>query len=257
MSVRKLEEQLRDYKNMITAEADEEKIKNVIRRSQESFYAAEQERMLSYHEFLWVQLRLIQKRWWILQFLLLCMSGILLLSACEESYIQRGMGVMASLFVILVIPELWRNRANQCMEIEEASYYSLRQIYAARMVLFGVVDILLLTMFCTAVTVGFHFAFMELLVQFLLPMTVTACICFGTLCSRRILSETAAIMLCILWSAAWSLIVLNERIYTIITLPVWLVLAGGSLVFLGLAIYRILKNCSDYLEVAVDEIGIE
>lgn len=36
------------------------------------------------------------------------------------------MGVASSLFVILMIPELWKNRSCGCMEIEAASCYSLR-----------------------------------------------------------------------------------------------------------------------------------
>ena len=51
------------------------------------------------------------------------------------------MGVVATLFVILIIPELWKNRSCECMEIEATSYYSLKQVYATRMLLFGVTDV--------------------------------------------------------------------------------------------------------------------
>ncbi|MDM8211473.1 RNA polymerase sigma factor [Mediterraneibacter glycyrrhizinilyticus] len=46
-----------------------------------------------------------------------------------------------TLFAILIIPELWKNRANCCMEIEGSTYYALRQIYSARILLFGLADI--------------------------------------------------------------------------------------------------------------------
>ena len=62
----------------------------------------------------------------------------------EAVYIQRSMGVIASLFVILIIPELWKNRTFQCMEIEASSYYSLRQVYAARMLLFGMAMVIVM-----------------------------------------------------------------------------------------------------------------
>lgn len=252
-----LEELLVTYKETAHPSPKEEKIQKTIQKSKEVFCAAEQTYMLSYYEFLWTQLRVIQKKWWGLQFLLLCMSGVILTSTCEESYIHKSVGIMASLFVILIIPEFWKNRTCQSMEIEEASYYSLRQIYAARMVLFGIVDILLLTAFCGTMTVGVHFDFTELLIQFLLPMIVTACICFGTLCSKRVLDETAAITLCIVWSAIWSLIVLSEKIYTMITLPVLLVVIGCALVFLGITVYRTLNNYNDYWEVNFNGIGTE
>ena len=48
-----------------------------------------------------------------------------------------------TLFAILIIPELWKNRANCCMEVEGSTYYALRQIYSARILLFGLADILL------------------------------------------------------------------------------------------------------------------
>lgn len=243
-----LEEQLMAYKERGCVGVKEEKIQETIRRSKEAFWAAEQERMLSYHEFLWVQLKLIRKRWWIFQLLLLSVLGPLLAYAYEESYVQRSMGVMASIFIILIIPEFWKNRSCSCMEIEEASFYSLRQIYAARMVLFGIVDVLLVTAFCVTMTRAWHIEFTVLLVQFLLPMLVTACICFGTLCSRHIVNEAMAVILCVLWCAAWMAVTLNEKIYEVITMPVWMGCIGLSLIFLYITVYRTLNECGRYWE---------
>lgn len=249
-----LEERLMKYKKWTRMEPGEEKLQETIRRSKEAFWTSEQEGMLSYCEFLWAQFRLIRKRWWILQLLLLLLLGATLVSAYEESYMGRGMGVLASVFVILIIPELWKNRSCHCMEVEEASYYSLRQIYSARMVLFGIVDVFLLTVFCGTMTIGRHIEFTRLLVQFFLPMLVTACICFGTLCSKHIMDETAAIILCILWSAAWLVITLNENIYQMVTLPIWLTCIGIAFGFLCITVYRTLSNCDNYWEVGLDEI---
>ena len=97
-----------------------------------------------------------------------------------------------------MIPELWKNRSCHCIEIEEPSYYSLRQIYSARMVLFGIVDVFLLTVFCGTMIIGLHMEFTKLLVQFFTAMLVAACICFGTLCNRYITDETVTIILCVL-----------------------------------------------------------
>ncbi len=251
-----LEEQLMAYKKGGLIEPHEGRIQETIRKSREAFFASEQERMLSYHEFLWSQFGLVRKRWWVLQALLLLLLGTMLVSAYEDSYVQRGLGVMASIFVILIIPEFWKNRSCRCMEIEEASYYSLRQVYAARMVLFGIADLLLLTVFCGTMTMGLHIEFTRLLVQFLLPMLVAACICFGMLCSKYMVNETVAIISCILWCAVWLAITLNEKIYTIITLPVWLICIGVSICFLCIAIWRTLKNCDNYWEVGFDGISI-
>lgn len=67
-------------------------------------------------------------------------------------------------------------------------------------------------------------------------------------------SETVAIILCIIWSTVWLFIVLNESIYTIITIPIWLTLLGLAVIFLAFTVYRILKSCNKYLEVSFDEI---
>ena len=209
--------------------------------------------MLPYHEFLWMQLRAMQKRWWLLQFLLLTMLWLILSSVQEELYITRSMGVAAPLFVILIIPELWKNRTYGCMEIEAVTYYSLRQVYAARMLLFGITDVFLLTIFCGTASVGLHYDLSHLLVQFLFPLAVTACICFGILCSRRCLSETTAIFLCIIWSAGWLFIVLNNEVYKRVAIPVWGALLCGMILFLVFAVCRVIHTGNQYLEVFSDE----
>ena len=249
-----LEEKVRRYRDTIQVKPQEEKIQETINRSKIAFFMAEQEKMFSYHEFLWIQLKVIQKRWWVLQFLILVALWGVLTSIQDEIYVTKSMGVTASLFVILIIPELWKNRSYGCMEIEVSSYYSLKQVYAARMLLFGVIDIFFITLFLGTVSVGLHFELLELIIQFLFPLCVTACICFGILCSKHFFSETVAIILCIIWSAVWLFIILNESIYAIITIPIWLTLLGFAILFLVFTVYRILKSCNKYLEVSFDEI---
>ena len=242
------------YRESIQVEASEEKIQETICKSKNAFFMAEQERMLSYHDFLWTQLRVIQKRWWVLQFMILVALWIALSSIHDEIYLKRSMGVVATLFVILIIPELWKNRSCECMEIEAASYYSLKQVYATRMLLFGITDIFFITVFLEVASAGLHYELSELVVQFLFPLCVTACICFGILCSKHAFSETVAIVLCVIWSAVWLFIVLNENVYIMVTVPIWSALLGVTILFIAFAIYRILKNCNQYLEVSFDEI---
>lgn len=251
-----LENQLLEYKKTIQVNPCEEKIQETICKSKEAFFASEQERILSYHEFLWAQLRLIQKKWWILQFLLLAVLWAILSFVQEDIYVQRSMGVTASLFVILIIPEFWKNRACQCMEIEASSYYSLRQIYAARMLLFGMADIFSLTIFCGTVSAGLEVGLEELLIQFLFPLSVTACICFGTLCSKFAFSESAAMGLCTIWSGVWLFIILNDNVYTKIALPVWVLLFGFALIYLLTAVCRTLLSWKNYWEVPWNGIEI-
>ncbi|MCI5502451.1 MAG: hypothetical protein MR409_11175 [Lachnospiraceae bacterium] len=248
------EDRIKMHKEDNSLKCREEKIQETIQKSKNAFYISEQEKMLSYHDFLWTQLKVLQKKWWVLQFFILAVLWIALSSINDEVYLQRSMGVAASVFVILIIPELWKNRSCSCMEIEVVSYYSLKQVYAARMLLFGIMDISFITLFLGTVTAGLHYELSELVIQFLFPLCVTACICFGILCSKNSFSETFAIGLCVIWSAVWLFVVLNENIYRIITVPIWFVLLGIAILFLSFTIYRILQNCNKYLEGTCDEI---
>ena len=169
---------------------------------------------------------------------------MVLFSNQEEFFVQRGLGIASVLFVILIIPELWKNKSNQCMEIESASYFSLRQIYSARIFLFGLVDVVLLTGFCLFLHGRLHITLLSLLSQFLFPAVVTACICFGMLCNKKNVNETISIVFCILWSVVWWGIIANEKIYSLIRLPVWILLVGVALVVLGNFIYRSVHECT-------------
>lgn len=248
------EEKLKSYKKTARISAREDAIKRTIHMSKAAFYASEQDKVMPYHEFLLAQFKMIQKRWWGFQFLILLLFWISFPLLVEIEAVQRSMGVTASLFIILVIPELWKNQNNQSMEIEAASYYSLRQIYAARMTLFGIVDVVFITLFCGLASTALNLALSVLLTQFLFPMAITACICFGILCSKHHFNQFAAIGMCIIWSAFWWLLILNDTIYTWITMPLCVGLFGIALAFLSFAIHRTLNSCNNYWEVNLNGI---
>lgn len=250
----RVEEWMKKYKQQIIVPT-EDKIQETIQKSKQVFYQKEKERSLTYLEFLWTQYRLIQKRWWLFQVILLAATTAILPEMQEQYYIQRSVGIAGVLFVILVIPELWKNKKCHCMEVEAAAYYSLRQIYAARILLFGIADVLLLTIFCGTIQGTLQITLAELMVQFLFPMTVTACICFGALCSSRMINEAMSVALCMIWSAVWWLITVNERFYTAIIFPIWLLLFGIAIVVLTVVIYKTLHDYSRCWEEKID--GIE
>lgn len=262
-----LEERMKRYKEAVQelprekkmqeTKIQETKIQETINRSKAAFFQAEQEKCLSYEEFLWTQLQVLQKRWWVFQFIVLLTLWWALRSVQDNLYTKRSMGIAASLFVIFIIPELWRNRSCGCIEIEAASFYSLKQVYAARMLLFGMTDIFLILVFCSLASAGLHFEMQELTVQFLFPLCVTAGICFGILCSKHAFRETTAIALCLIWSAVWMFLILNENLYTVIALPVWLAGLGCVIFFIIISIYRILNGCNHDLEVSINEIRAE
>ncbi len=237
------------YKNYANASPDEEKIIETINKSKEAFYKTEQERVIRYSGFLWGQAGFIQKKWWILQILLLFVAGLIIPYMEEDFYVQRSMGITGVLFVIMVIPELWKNQSYGCIEIESVSYYSLRQIYSARILLFGLADTIILTVFCIVLHGKMYFTITSIISQFLFPMAVTACICFLVLCSQYPASGIVPVLLCIIWSTVWWLVTINGKVYRMATLPVWIALLVVALVFLAFAVYKTINNCNKRWEI--------
>ncbi len=214
----------------------EEHLLATIAEAKEAFLLGESTAPLSLWEFLYQQSRYIRKRWWYLQGLFL----LILLQLLPENYIdiRRGLGVGAPLFVVLALPELWKNRSWNAMEVEAASFYSLREIYSARMMLFAMVDLLLISLFLLRLSVIMQIALWELLVQFLLPFMVSCGICLKCLFSPRMASEGSSILLCSIWTLLWDQIIRRDAIYNAITLPVWCAMLTLSLLFLGWCILR-------------------
>ena len=71
-----MKKNFRIFKTDKTVNQNEEKIVDTVNKSIEIFYLKEQEKILTYREFLWTQFRITQKRWWLFQTLLLVGIGI-------------------------------------------------------------------------------------------------------------------------------------------------------------------------------------
>lgn len=244
-----LEKELQMYKAQRAVVAKEEKILETTRKSKEIFLLCEQEHSIHYFEFLIAQFRLIRKRWWVLQTFMLALVSIILPDMQDKVSVLRILGVIGVLFVVLIIPEFWKNKSYDCMQIEGTCLYSLRQIYTARMLWFGMIDMFILTCFCMTIRGKLGLATVELLVQFLFPMLVAACICFGTLCSNTLANAGTTILFCLLWNVVWCFIILNETVYKVITFPIWCALFVLFVVFLAGAVYKTIHDCNKYWEV--------
>lgn len=246
--MRALDKRLKAYGRSSRPEPNESKIKDTVVSARKSFREGAESVCVSYFDFIYDQTRYIRKRWWGLQFMLLLFTGMCVHGA-NSWVVQRMLGVAASLFVIMVIPELWKNRSSASMEIEGAAYFSIRQIYAARMLIFAVVDGLLLGVFTVMVSLTARVMIEEILIQFFLPMIVTCCICFRTLCSRYIAAEYTACFLSLLWIAVWIQIVLNDSIYRAVSVPAWGGICGIAVLYLTYTVRKVLQECGSGLEV--------
>lgn len=226
----------------------EEKLLETIRLSREAFYAHELQRPLSPMEFLFWQSRYIRKRWWIVQAALLLLLWSLLRFAHSGFYVQRCVGSFASVFVLLALPELWKNRSRNALEVEGTTLYSLRQIYGARLLLFAMADLLFISLFFAVSSFTVKIALEELIIQFFLPFQVTCCICFRSLYSRSAGTEALALLLGLLWIAVWSLIIIDGGLYEAISLPVWALLLTGTFLYLIYCVLKLQKNCEKIWE---------
>ena len=213
---------------------DESKLQKTIAASKSAFLAGETEQTVSHAEFLYQQSRYIKKHWWLIQALLLLFVCLLLQQTEGDLHIRRSLGVAAPLFVILILPELWKNRSCDAMEVEGTTFYTIRQVYAARLALFAGVDLLLLTAFFCGATYFARITLWELMIQFLLPFNVACCICFHSLYGGRNCSEALSILLCAIWTGLWVLVISSDALYQAISIPVWaamLLLSFGSLAY--------------------------
>lgn len=241
---RKVEQMLRAYRNdQLKQELSEQQLIKAVAASRRAFYEGEYSGILTRTEFLFWQISYIKKRWWLLQLLVLTVLWGILYASESGYYMQRSMGAVAPVFAVLLIPELWKNRMSDSMEIEGASYFNLQQIYAARMFAFGLVDIFLLSIFCSTAILTCHLPVKDMLIHFILPLAVTASICYRTLCSRWCRSASLAVTLCLVWTAFWTLIILNENLYDQISESVWAGVLVIVVVYLFYAIGRAWRTC--------------
>lgn len=212
--------------------SDEEKIAKTICLSKAAFYRSEAATPLSRFDFLIQQSRYIGKRWWLLQGLLLALVLLLIHASKTPMYLQKCLGVTAPLFAVLALPELWKNRSSGAMEVECAAYYSLRQIYAARLTLFMGMDFLLISLFLLGVSCLGKLTLWEMLISFVLPFNVSCCICFSCLYRAKAFSQLLSVLLCLIWTFLWSQIVLTEGIYAAVSPLVWAGMLALSSLFL-------------------------
>lgn len=217
---------------------DEARIQSAIQASKAAFLEAEAQGRLSHVEFLHQQGKFIRKRWWLLQGVLLVLVCWMLGQADTDFAVRRLLALAGSLFGILILPEVWKSRSFDTLEIEGATLYSLRALYAARLTLFAGVDLLMLAVFFPCTGALAQLAAWEMMVQFLLPFSVTCCICFRTLYSRHIRSEAVSMLLCALWTGAWTGLTIQDGIYEYLSAPLLAALLAAAFFYLCYTIRR-------------------
>lgn len=240
---------IKAYRKMIDDNyVRESAIQEVITRC-ESVVAERRESRISYFEFVYEQSRYIEKKWWVLQGVVLLFIWYLLWDNGVEESMERMIGNLAAVFAILIIPEIWKNRRYSSIAVEKASYYSLRDICVARTLLFAIVDTVMVTVFFVGALYTVQIAAYRLAVDFLIPFLVSCCICFRMLCNRSKGLEYVSAVLCVVWNVIWMTVVANEAVYDRVAEPVWIGIILLSFGYLILCIKKSLLNCETVWEI--------
>ena len=237
-----LDEQLKRWTEDNPIPIRDAALSRTIRASKAAFWQGEEQCRISWWDFVCQQAGYIRKEWWGLQSCLLLLLWLLLRWAESDSYDRRCMGILAPVFIILTLPELWKNDNCRSIEVEGAALFPLRSIVAARMLLFGMVDLALLTFFFTVSTLTLGLSIQELIVDFLLPLLMTCCICVRMLYMGRNAGMIPSLFACLFWLSQWTLVVLREEIYSRLSLPVWMGAAALSLFYLCFCTLRWWQN---------------
>lgn len=245
---------IKDYRALIQKEyVRDAAVQKVIDRCSD-LMMPEEDCRTSYFEFLYEQARFIQKRWWGLQALVLLLLWFLLKDSDNAGDMGRMIGILATVFALLIIPEIWKNRRYSAVEIEGAAFYSLRQICAARLLLFAAADMIMVTVFFVVSFYTVQISAYRMITDFLIPFNVSGCICFRLLYSRRGEMEYVALLISGIWMGIWTAIVLHDEIYQRIVEPVWLSLLLLSFGYLVFCVKKSQRNCENGWEEVIDGI---
>ena len=252
----KYKQQIKEYKEEIEKKYVRIEAENRTVKACQNILSKQSHRT-SYFEFLYEQTKFIKKRWWILQgCVLMCLWIWLSNYTSDIKDMMRIMGISATIFVVLIVPEIWKNRRNGAIEIEQASYYTLRQICTARMLMFGVVDLVIVMVFLAITYQTTILSLSDLVVNFLLPVNVSCCICFRVLYSRWEKSEYIAVLSCLVWVGLWMMIVANDVIYQKIVTPVWVAMLILTFVYFIFCVQKSLVFDEKILEDYTYEVRI-
>lgn len=247
-SNKKIELLLRNMPRKIKSIPPKDAVDNTVFKAKELIIKKDLIKRIDFAEFIIFQMKIMRKRWWVLQAALLLLACQWLYISGDANYIYRGLSIFATLFVILIIPELWGNMKYKSMEIEDASLFNLRNVYAAKLIAFGIVDTIFLSFFCTAATQLQNVLFVDILKQFVFPVMIAATICMMVFSCRNPFSELTTVVICIVANLIWVTIVLNESIYCKITFWIWICLFAVSFLLIIYSVYKALNKNSKYKE---------
>ena len=256
LSDAKIEKTLRRISQLNRVEPAQDAIDSTITKACVLLEEGCSETRIKFIEFVAIQIRFMQKKWWVLQAILLILATEWIMISGDTNYMYRGLSIWASLFVILIIPELWKNFECRSFEIEDATWFDLRRVYAAKLIAFGTIDTVLLTIFCIFAAQIEEILFADVLKQFVFPIMIAATICMISFSKKKKWNEVTTMIICIISNLIWMILVSVEEVYSRITPLLWIGLFVVCSSIIAYCVYKALQRREEYWEVHIREFGV-
>ncbi len=209
----------------------------------------EEEKKCSLIEFLYYQLKFISKKVWALQ------MGILILFIIVFQYVyidSNAYGVICAIFVPVIVvtgmAEICRNIYGRMIEIENTTYFNIRKVVVARLLIVGMIDLLIITLMLVMMCHTQVVPIKALILYILIPLNSTSCIYFLILHKcRGYITQLSCATICILWSMGLVVLTKYQNIYERVQTSVWVVLIILSSAYLCYVVKELLGT-KKYME---------
>ena len=219
--MKQYEKKIESYQILIQKGYVRESVVRNVMKQCAGIMSRQDDRRASYFGFLHEQFKFIRKRWWALQGGSLLLLWMLLADYGEGANADRVLGALSVI----------------------SSYYSLRQICSARILMFAAVDLTMITIFFAVSFSTLQISAYRIVIDFLVPFNISCCICFRLLYSKWQELEYIAVFLSTACIFAWSMIVSTDFIYERISMTVWIGLLLLSFIYLIYCIWKSQCNC--------------
>ena len=219
--MKQYEKKIESYQALIQKGYVRESVVRNVMKQCAGIMSRQDDRRASYFGFLHEQFKFIRKRWWALQGGSLLLLWMLLADYGEGANADRVLGALSVI----------------------SSYYSLRQICSARILMFAAVDLTMITIFFAVSFSTLQISAYRIVIDFLVPFNISCCICFRLLYSKWQELEYIAVFLSTACIFAWSMIVSTDFIYERISMTVWIGLLLLSFIYLIYCIWKSQCNC--------------
>ncbi|WPC44016.1 hypothetical protein [Clostridium sp. JS66] len=232
---------------------DKEKMKRTIELSKKQYLKQIISEPVNSLEFLFEQMQYLSKNYWITQILVFFTAVCSLVVMNQYNFIGNKAAycaILTPLLIIFAIPELWKNISAGAFEVENTTYFDLRKLYFARLLLVGMLDLIIATILVIAAVNIIKFSIYEAVIYFFVPFNFTSCICFSLLCrKKRLCSEVLALGICIIQATLWYVLVNNYHIYAMLQMKIWYLLLLLSFCYMVFAGKKIIKYSRYYCEI--------